>query len=117
MSERVFVSDTTQKLSFSCCYGDRARLEAPEGRALLAKQSSSNRTTERQMTGCPIGGSMSIAGAVAELNKEIERLTLIRDSLLQASSSVQARAEIIDRSMNRTVGLDELHFHTAVGVL
>jgi hypothetical protein len=113
MSERVFVSDTTQKLSFSCCYGDRARLEAPEGRALLAKKSSSNRTTERQMTGCPIGGSMS----VAELNKEIERLTLIRDSLLQASSSVQARAEIIDRSMNRTVGLDELHFHTAVGVL
>ncbi len=29
---------------------------------------------------------MSITGAVAELNKEIERLTKIRDSLLQGSS-------------------------------
>jgi len=30
---------------------------------------------------------MSISGAVAELNKEIERLTKIRDSLLQGSPS------------------------------
>jgi len=30
---------------------------------------------------------MSIAGAVAELNKEIERITKIRDSLLQGAPS------------------------------
>ena len=30
---------------------------------------------------------MSITGAVAELNKEIERLTMVRDSLLQGVSA------------------------------
>ena len=35
---------------------------------------------------------MSISGAVAELNKEIERLTKIRDSLLQGSAAVSQPA-------------------------
>jgi hypothetical protein len=35
---------------------------------------------------------MSISGAVAELNKEIERLTKIRDSLLQGAAGVSQPA-------------------------
>jgi hypothetical protein len=39
-----------------------------------------------------MGGRMSITGAVAELNKEIERLTKIRDSLLQGVQMGRADA-------------------------
>jgi hypothetical protein len=37
---------------------------------------------------------MSISGAVAELNKEIERLTQIRDSLLQGASESATRGSV-----------------------
>lgn len=37
---------------------------------------------------------MSITGAVAELNKEIERLTQIRDSLLQGASETATRSRV-----------------------
>jgi hypothetical protein len=37
---------------------------------------------------------MSISGAVAELNKEIERLIKIRDSLVQGASETATRATV-----------------------
>jgi hypothetical protein len=42
------------------------------------------------------GGRMSIAGAVNELNKEIERLTKLRDALLEGSpnTSIPAAATV-----------------------
>jgi hypothetical protein len=91
MSERVFVSHATQKPSFFCCYGDRALRGNETGRSPRKEIvfESNNGAADDRLS--PIGGSMNVAGAVAELNKEIEHLTLIRDSLLQAPSSVQAR--------------------------
>jgi hypothetical protein len=54
-----------------------------------------------------MGGSMSITGAVTELNKEIDRLTKIRDSLLQGVQTGNAVASAASVSTNTSVAAEK----------
>src|SRR5271154_2945163 len=77
------------------CFG-RGRFRWSFGEAHV---SALDTMAKAQVLACSDGGTMSISGAVAELNKEItqrnkeiERLTQIRDSLLQGASESTTRA-------------------------